>query len=225
VEKKSQRLQSFFKRNNSMSEDSYFTIRHHSTNEIKIKGSRFIGNTKPVKNRDEADGFIAKISKQHHAATHNCFAYRIGCGSKTQTRFNDDGEPSGTAGRPILEVMTGRELTNLVCVVTRYFSGTKLGTGGLARAYTRCAAEALDKSGRKENYLTVSMELIFPYTCTGTVMSLLSSRKCRVVEKAYNALTSIMVVVRKSIAQKLQQDLTNATAGKIQIRLKGVANH
>ncbi len=208
-----------------MPKDSYFTIRNQPTHEIKIRGSRFIGHVKPVKDRVEADGFIAKTSKKHHAATHNCFAYRIGYGNKTQSRFNDDGEPSGTAGRPILEVMTGRDLTNLVCVVTRYFGGTKLGTGGLARAYTRCAAEALDKSGRKENYLTVSMELIFPYTCTGTVMSLLSSRKCQDVEKAYNALTSLTVIVRQSIAQKLQQDLTNATAGKIQIQLKEAADH
>jgi len=203
-----------------MSKDSYFTIHKPSIHEIKIKGSRFIGHVKSVQERNKAERFITKISKKHHAATHNCFAYHIGIGSQIQSRFNDDGEPSGTAGRPILETISGRDLTNVVCVVTRYFGGTKLGTGGLARAYSQCAAEVLDKAGRKEHHFTISIELVFPYDCTGNVMSLLSARKIQITNKTYNALATITIDARQSIINKLQQDLINATSGKIQMKVK-----
>lgn len=115
---------------------SYYTIAENSEYEIVIRGSRFICSLQRVENEEEAKAFIQTIKKEHWKATHNCSAYLIGDRDEIQ-RAHDDGEPSGTAGVPMLEVLKKNELKYVVAVVTRYFGGTKLGAGGLIRAYSK----------------------------------------------------------------------------------------
>ena len=123
----------------------YRTIYRGGEDEIVEKKSRFIATVVPVNTEEEALEFVEKTRKKYWDARHNCYAYILGDNNEVQ-RFSDDGEPSGTAGKPILEVITGNECSNCLCVVTRYFGGVLLGTGGLIRAYTNAAKDALDNS-------------------------------------------------------------------------------
>ena len=112
--------------------------------ELTEKRSRFLGHVRMVESEDEARDFIAEMKRKYHDARHNCWCYAVRGGAE---RYSDDGEPQGSAGIPMLEVLRRRDVTNAVCVVTRYFGGVLLGTGGLLRAYTQCTADALDAAG------------------------------------------------------------------------------
>ncbi|MCR5638171.1 MAG: IMPACT family protein [Lachnospiraceae bacterium] len=125
---------------------TYNTIKEACTGEIVEKKSCFIANAVHVENEAEAEEFIAKMRKKYYDARHNCYAYVLGNGADSIFKVSDDGEPSRTAGMPMLEVIKGRNITNVVMVVTRYFGGTLLGTGGLIRAYSAAAQEALDSA-------------------------------------------------------------------------------
>ena len=140
-------------------DDLFYTIKSPAVYEIKVKGSRFIGETELVRNPDEALGALEHIRKREHAATHHCFAYRIGAGSQMTCKYSDDGEPNGTAGRPIHDVLRGRGLTNTLVVVTRYYGGTKLGTGGLMKAYSEAARRGVEQSGLCEDFVTESVRI------------------------------------------------------------------
>ena len=129
--------------------EKYRTILNEAQAEIVEKKSRFISYAKPVKTEEEAREFIDMIKKMNWDATHNVFAYQVGERNEIQ-RFSDDGEPQGTAGMPVLTVLTGEEIRNTVIVVTRYFGGTLLGTGGLVRAYGKAAKEAILEAGIAE---------------------------------------------------------------------------
>lgn len=122
----------------------YKTVAKKSETEIIINKSRFIGRAFPIETEDEAKEILAGLKKQHYDATHNCFAYVILNGA---ARYSDDGEPGGTAGLPMMEVLTSRGLSNVLCVVTRYFGGVLLGAGGLVRAYSKSTAEAVAQAG------------------------------------------------------------------------------
>ena len=124
--------------------DSYKTVYMGGEEEIVEKKSRFIAVLEHVESEDEALAFIEAVKKRHWSARHNCFAYSIGNGANPLLRCSDDGEPQGTAGRPMLEVLCGAELCNTVVVVTRYFGGTLLGTGGLVRAYSQATKAGIE---------------------------------------------------------------------------------
>ena len=139
-------------------EDKFLTVpTQPASSEIKIKGSKFIAHVAHVINREQAESFYSKIRRKYHNASHNCFAYRI---SKDDFRYSDDGEPSGTAGKPLLRVLENHDLIQTIIVVTRYFGGTKLGTGGLSRAYSDAAKDVLDKITFevRTRYATVTIE-------------------------------------------------------------------
>ncbi|MFZ0390871.1 MAG: YigZ family protein, partial [Calditrichia bacterium] len=125
-----------------------------------MKGSQFIGTAAPVAGKDAAESFLENIRKEFYNATHNCYAYRI---DEQIFRFSDDGEPGGTAGRPILSMLDKYQLRGTLLVVTRFFGGTKLGTGGLIRAYSRCADEAIRQAGikKKANYQELHLAYYF----------------------------------------------------------------
>ena len=201
----------------SMDGDAYYTLGKDVSREIKIKGSRFIGSARPVDSRQDAEAFVGRLSKKYHDATHNCYAYRVGMGDASVFRYSDAGEPSGTAGRPILEAIDGRELTNTALVVTRYFGGVKLGTGGLARAYGACAAETLDAGERIQRYLMETFRIGFPHDMTGNVMNLVSAHACQVEDTVYREDVEITLRVRLSRSQRFQEELKNATRGKARI--------
>ena len=138
----------------------YKTIIEDGTGEYVEKKSRFIGYVRHVENEEEADAFILEIKKKHYDARHNCSAYIVG-EEKEILRFSDDGEPGGTAGKPILEVITGNELHNVCIVVTRYFGGTLLGTGGLVRSYTEAAKECISDTEIVTKCLVIPLTISF----------------------------------------------------------------
>ena len=142
----------------------YKTVRQFGSAEVIIKRSRFIGHAKPVQSEEEAVQFIDSIKKAHSAATHNCSAYVIGENDQIQKQ-SDDGEPSGTAGKPILEVIKNRGLKNVAVVVTRYFGGIMLGAGGLIRAYTDGAVIGIEAAGpiRMVNHRVVQVEMDYTW--------------------------------------------------------------
>ena len=139
------------------------TIKEDTSAEIVEKKSRFIANVFYIENVEEAEEKIKEIKKKYFDARHNCFAYRIATESKIVERFSDDGEPSGTAGAPMLTVLAGNNLANILVVVTRYFGGTLLGTGGLIRAYTLSVKYALEKTNFEEKVKGLKVELQISY--------------------------------------------------------------
>ena len=145
--------------------DTYFTLGDYARAEIKVRGSRFIAEAIRVERVEDAEAEIAAIRKRAYNATHHCTAYRIGPDGAI-FRYNDDGEPNGTAGPPILRQIDTRHLTNTLVVVTRYYGGTKLGTGGLLRAYGDAAAEVLDAAPIEERILRHCLRLRFGYDDT-----------------------------------------------------------
>jgi uncharacterized YigZ family protein len=147
---------------------NYKTVKGQGEHEIVIQKSRFIAHVNRAETEEEAQNFIQHIKKIHWNATHNCSAYLIGEHNQIQ-KANDDGEPSGTAGVPILEVLKKRDLRDTVVVVTRYFGGIKLGAGGLIRAYGKATSEGLDAVGIVERKLMRVMETTIDYTWLGKV--------------------------------------------------------
>lgn len=143
---------------NNEIEKSYKIIVEGGEKEIEIKKSRFIGQAYPIESASDAEEIIKTVEKKYWDARHNCYAYILGEGSEVQ-RFSDNGEPSGTAGKPILEVLQGAGLTNTLIIVTRYFGGTLLGTGGLVRAYTQASQAAIAAS--KSAVMTYGQKITF----------------------------------------------------------------
>lgn len=154
--------------------DTYQTIRGDGQSEIEIKKSRFITSLKRVYSEEEAKAFIAGLKKEHWKANHNCSAYVIGDNSEIQ-RSSDDGEPSGTAGVPMLEVLKKNQLVNVCVVVTRYFGGTKLGAGGLIRAYSHAVSQGLKDIGLVIGKLQQELRLTIDYSLLGKLQNFLDN--------------------------------------------------
>ena len=162
----------------------YATIRQYGENEIVIRKSRFIGHAKPVENEEEAVAFVEEIRKRHKTATHNCYAYMAGERDEWQ-KASDDGEPSGTAGKPILEVIKSKGLQNVAVVVTRYFGGIMLGAGGLVRAYADGAAAGIEAAGPVVKVLHREVAVDVDYTWYGKLENELRSREARVSDTIF----------------------------------------
>ena len=150
--------------------ERYRTIKENGQSEIEIKKSRFICSLKRIESEEEAKNFIQEIKKEHWKAHHNCSAFVIGEKNEIQ-RSSDDGEPSGTAGVPMLEVLKKNQLINVAAVVTRYFGGTKLGTGGLIRAYTHAVSQALSDIGIVEGTLQQEISVMITYPQLGKLQN------------------------------------------------------
>jgi len=193
--------------------DTCRVLKSGSRVEIKVKGSRFIAEAFPVETVASAEARIAGVRKRAYNATHHCSAYRVGTGGE-HFRYNDDGEPSGSAGPPILRQIDARELTNTLVVVTRYFGGTKLGVGGLARAYGAAASEALDASVIEERILRVPVRLRFAYADTSPAMHTIERFHAEIMETHYGEATELVVGVRRSEAQAFVEAFTEALAGR-----------
>ena len=161
--------------------DRYKTVRQAGSKEIVIKKSRFIGHVMPVETEEEAVAFIEEIKKKHWNATHNCSAYMIGERDEIQKQ-SDDGEPSGTAGKPILEVIRNQGRKNVAIVVTRYFGGIMLGAGGLIRAYTDGAVAAIESGEPITRVLHREIFVELDYTWLGKVENELRNRNVRMGE-------------------------------------------
>jgi uncharacterized YigZ family protein len=194
----------------------YRTIRREGAREIVIKKSRFIGYGKPVTSEDEAIAFIESIRKKHWDATHNCYAYVIGERDEIQ-KSSDDGEPSGTAGRPILEVIKAQKLKNTAIVVTRYFGGIMLGAGGLIRAYTEGAVQAIEASEPIERVLRRKVAVEADYTWYGKIENELRNRGWHVGETVFADRVTVVCLPEDGEAERFIAWMTDLTQGRATI--------
>lgn len=196
---------------------SYYTVKGYGENEIEIERSRFIAHVNRAETPDEALEFIQKIKKIHSSATHNCSAYLIGENDQIQ-KANDDGEPSGTAGVPILEVLKKKKLKDTVVVITRYFGGIKLGAGGLIRAYGRATSEGLQATGIVERKLMTVMMTKIDYTLLGKVENeLRSSTAYTLKEIHYLDVVEIETYVEDDQTGVFAEWMTELTNGKSEV--------
>lgn len=181
--------------------------------EIIEKKSRFIATVKIVHSEEEAVQFIESMKKKYWDATHNCSAYVIG-ERKELMRCSDDGEPQGTAGRPMLDVLLGEDIYDVAVVVTRYFGGTLLGTGGLVRAYSKAVQEGLAQSIIIEQKYGVLLEVITDYNGIGKLQYLFGQEKMPIMESEYTDIVTLKVLIPKQRIEAIRKAVTEATNGK-----------
>lgn len=193
--------------------DRYTTLKEYGYQEIVIRKSRFIGHAAPAINEEEAVAFIERIKKKYWDATHNCSAYRIGERDEWQKAL-DDGEPSGTAGKPILEVIRNRGLKNVVVVVTRYFGGIMLGAGGLVRAYTDGAVAGIDAAGPVTMVLRREVIVDVDYTWYGKLENALRDRGVRTGEAIFADRVRVSCLPESGQAEHFLAWVTDLTQGR-----------
>lgn len=181
--------------------------------EIVEKKSRFIATVEAVETEEEAIAFVEKMKKKYWDARHNCSAYVIGSKGQLE-RCSDDGEPNGTAGKPMLEVLRGMELRNVVVVVTRYFGGTLLGTGGLVRAYTKAVQEGVENSVIVEKQLASKLLIGTDYNGVGKIQYILGQRGIKILESDYGESVKITALVPVSLYGFIEAELIEGTNGK-----------
>jgi len=192
---------------------SYYTVKGFGQHEIVIQKSRFIAHVSRAKTEEEAQSFIQQIKKKHYDANHNCSAYLIGEHDQIQ-KANDDGEPSGTAGVPILEVLKKRQLKDTVVVITRYFGGIKLGAGGLIRAYGKATSVGLNETGIVERKLMTIMHTKIDYTLLGKVENELRSSVFQLKDIHYLENVEIETYVKEEAVTQFIEWMTELTNGK-----------
>ncbi|MFS0656779.1 YigZ family protein [Bacillus sp. 179-C3.3 HS] len=191
----------------------YLTVKSRGEHEIVIEKSRFICHIQRAVSEEEAQAFIQSIKKEHWNATHNCSAYLIGEHDLIQ-KANDDGEPSGTAGMPMLEVLKKRKLKDTVVVVTRYFGGIKLGAGGLIRAYGKSVSEAINHVGIVERCLMRTMHTTIDYTWLGKVENELRASSFQLKEIHYAEDVIFETYVEETQVDSFNEWMTELTNGK-----------
>ncbi len=183
--------------------DTYKTIGKESKGLFRDRGSRFIALAFPVSSQDEIKARLAELRKEYHDARHHCWAWVLGA-DRQSFRVNDDGEPSGTAGRPILGQINSRELTNVLIVVIRYFGGTLLGVSGLINAYRSAAADALTNAAVIEKYLMEKWLITFPYPAMNDVMKVLRDESCTQSDHRYSGNQVVIeITIRSSRADHI----------------------
>ncbi len=195
--------------------DSYFTLQEESEGEFRDRGSKFIAYAAPVYSEDEGHAFLDKIRKIHPKSRHCCYAYRLGI-DQNNFRANDDGEPSGTAGRPILGQIDKFEITNVIIAVIRYFGGTLLGTSGLINAYRNSAAEAIQNGTKIERIIDDVFELTFDYAIMSDVMNAIKKNKIDIILQDFGAIGKIQIAIRQSETEQKMR-LMRAQIAKVRI--------
>ena len=199
----------------------YVTILEPGIGEIVEKKSRFIGHVRHVETEEEANIFITEIKKKHYDARHNCYAYSVGEDQEV-LRFSDDGEPGGTAGKPILEVITGEGLKNVCVVVTRYFGGTLLGTGGLVRAYTDAAKECIAATEIVCKKMVRPLSITTNYTDLGKIQYVLGNAGIDIKDSTYGENVTLQVEIFVDDVEHIEKELIETTAARVIIEKKDV---
>lgn len=184
--------------------------------EIVEKKSRFIARVKKTETVEEAEAFINECKKKYWDARHNCSAFVIG-NTNQNLRSNDDGEPSGTAGKPILEVLLGEELCNVTVVVTRYFGGTLLGTGGLVRAYQKATKEALENCVIMTKEEGIKIHLVTDYNDVGKLQYLFGQKGISILESDYAQSVTLTILVPIDQKEMMIKEITEHTCGRASI--------
>ena len=189
----------------------YKTIKEALSTEISVKRSRFIANISPCSNQKEAEAFIKKISSKYHDAKHNCYAYI----TKDHEKFSDDREPHGTAGKPIYDVLKYNNICNACIVVTRYFGGILLGTGGLTHAYSDSANEALKLAEKVEMQLCSFLKGEFEYKDMSLVQNLCNTMNLKLEEGEYGEKITAVVVAKKELEEDFLRKIEEKSCKKI----------
>ncbi len=198
--------------------ERYKTIYQGGVGEIIEKKSRFIATVRLVETEEQAIAFIEEMRKKYWNATHNCFAYVIG-ENRECVRCSDDGEPGGTAGKPMLDVLLGEGMYNTTVVVTRYFGGTLLGTGGLVRAYSKAVQEGLAQSQVIEKQYGAIISIGTDYTGIGKIQYFIGERKIPVLESEYTDKVQLKVIMPVGEVKRFLADLTEATNGRAKLEI------
>ena len=193
----------------------YITIKSPVSCSFTEKKSEFIGYLCPAETNDEAVAFINKIREQHRKAKHNVYAYILQ--NDNITRYSDDGEPQGTAGKPILDVLQKNKLTDICCVVTRYFGGILLGGGGLVRAYSHSASLAVGEAEILNMYSCTALKLSLSYELYGKAVYIFPDYEIKVNDTVYSDDVAIFLNVKSELEQPFVKKLTDITFGKVKI--------
>lgn len=190
------------------------------TGEIVEKKSRFIANVYNIDKEEQVSSYINVIKKKYWDARHNCFAFVLGDNNQIQ-RCSDDGEPTGTAGKPILDVILRSEIHNCLIIVTRYFGGTLLGTGGLVRAYAQASKIALANSTILEKKFGNILKIVTDYNGLGKVRYIAGQMNLDILEIEYSDIVSITLVISVHIIDKFEKKITESLAGKVVLEYAG----
>lgn len=201
--------------------DAYHTVYRGGSGEIVEKKSRFIAEVFPVTSEEEAMQYLEETRKRYWDARHHCWAYVLGRNPSAE-RMSDDGEPAGTAGKPILEVIRGRQITDVLVIVTRYFGGTLLGTGGLVRAYTASAAEGLKHSEIITRFHGFKLRIASDYTSLGKIQHLLAQRDICILESVYTDKVELVVLVPDEEEGALFKEIMDGTNGQADLEKEQV---
>lgn len=193
--------------------ESYVKLVEGGIGEIVEKKSRFIGQIQPVETEEEAYAFIESIKKKHYDARHNCFAFSVG-EEMPLLRFSDDGEPQGTAGKPMLEIIQNSGIHNICVVVTRYFGGTLLGTGGLVRAYTDATKAALENCTTKLMQRLIPVDIKTNYTDMGKIQYILNTNNIRIVDTVFAEDVCFITEIPADDCKRILQEITEATGAR-----------
>lgn len=200
----------------NMEYEDFLLLVKGAETELVEKKSRFIATIRPVTSEGEAAAFIEEMKKKYYDARHNCSAFVIGSRAEL-TRSSDDGEPSGTAGRPMLEVLLGSGIRNIAVVVTRYFGGTLLGTGGLVRAYSGAVKEALALCETARQHFGVKLRIRTDYNGVGKIQYLLATKNIGVMDSVYGADVEMTVIAPIEEYDRLCKEITEATSARAQL--------
>ena len=194
--------------------DEYRTINKESTGFFKDKGSKFYSYVFPVENEEEVKDILVRLKKEHHSARHHCYAWRIGT-EEIKFRANDDGEPSSTAGKPILGQLQNYDVTNILLVVVRYFGGTLLGTSGLINAYKNASIDVLNTVEIQTKLIEKKYELSFEYPLLNTVMQILKQEELEIIKTDFKENCKLWFKVRKNDAERVLQIFADIFGVKI----------
>lgn len=203
-----------------MSDTSLITLKQHGESKIEIKQSVFIGNASPVNTREEADAFVADIRRTYPDARHSCYAWKIDTTMHMQ-KYSDDGEPSGTAGMPILNILEHNEITDSIIVVTRYFGGILLGKGGLVRAYTEAAQEAVKNAGLVRITEGIAYKITLSYDLADKIIRELNLAGFTAEDISYTSDVCITAVCSLADEERLIKSVTDSSAGRAVIVKEG----
>lgn len=193
--------------------EDYSTVKAFASDTFTEKKSEFIGYIAPVTTNEEAVSFIEKIRSEHRKATHNVYAYILREGNTS--RYSDDGEPQGTAGVPVLDVLKKEGLTDVCCVVTRYFGGILLGGGGLVRAYSHSAKIAVDAAEKMIMCAAYPVKITVDYDLYGKISYILPEFEVKITDTDFGTDVTVSLLVKKAFAEKLELTLTDITNGRL----------
>ena len=191
----------------------YITVYEGGEGYYEEKKSRFIANVRHVTTEEEAEAFLQEIRKKYYDASHSCYAYTLGKKQET-VKCSDAGEPSGTAGQPILSVLSGQKITDAIIVVTRYFGGTLLGTGGLVRSYTKAAQDGIEQSVIVHKYTAELLKIVTDYNGIGKLQYFFGQEGLNPTDQSFTEVVTVMLPVPEERTEAVMKKITDLTNGK-----------